>query len=88
MPTSRKRAKVRDARGARPGEPRKLTPRQYTRRRFFGWSLVVLGVAVGVGHWFQHLAGIDVLPRIIGELGLGYPMAGALAIAGVIVLSR
>jgi hypothetical protein len=68
-------------------EAKKLTPQQYMRRRFFGWTLVALAVLVGVSHWLAH---VGVLYEDTGlyDLTIGYPTAGLLGIAGAIVLSK
>jgi hypothetical protein len=94
MPRSRRRPEVTRARARkvqieqRKAEARRLSPRQFMRRRILGWSLVALGIAVAVFHWLEHLTVISVFPSVIGELGFGYPMGGALVVAGVIVLSK
>jgi len=53
-----------------------------------GWALVSLGVAVGVQHLLAHWGLFTVISRGWDDLAVGYPMAGLLAIAGTIVLSR
>jgi hypothetical protein len=68
-------------------EAKKLTPQQYMRRRFFGWTLVALGVLVGVTHWLAHL-GVLYEDTGLYDLTIGYPMAGVLGVAGAIVLSK
>lgn len=62
--------------------------RHYYRRRALGWGLVVLGILIGVEHWLEHLTVLSLFPRFISEVGLGYPIAAALVIAGAIVLSK
>jgi hypothetical protein len=90
---SRERAKARAARARQTrvqqerAEKRKLTPRQYARRRALGWSLVATGVTVGVLHWLQHLEVFTAFPSVFSDLGLGYPLAGLLGILGAIRLS-
>jgi hypothetical protein len=69
------------------GEAKKLTPQQYMRRRSFGWTLVALGVLVGVTHWLAHLGALYEDTGLY-DLTIGYPMAGALGVAGAIVLSK
>lgn len=68
-------------------EAKKLTPEQYMRRRVFGWTLVALGVVVGVTHWLAHL-GVLYEDKAIWDLTIGYPTAGILGVAGAIVLSK
>jgi hypothetical protein len=95
MPSSKgRRDRTRSARAQetqaaqRQAEARKLTPAQYTRRRAIGWALVALGVAVGVQHFLSHVALFTVISRGADDLLLGYPLAGALGVAGAIVLTR
>lgn len=93
MPRSRKRASTRQqqARAAQvaqqTSEAKKLTPEQYARRRAIGWTLVALGVIVGVTHWLAHL-GVLYEDRALWDLTIGYPTAGILGVAGAIVLSK
>lgn len=68
-------------------EVKKLTPEQYMRRRFFGWSLVALAVAVGATHWLAHL-GLLYKDNGLFDLTLGYPTAALLGVLGAIVLSK
>lgn len=68
-------------------ETKKLTPQQYMRRRFFGWTLVALAVVVGVTHWLAHLGALYEDTGLY-DLTIGYPMAGLLGVWGAIVLSK
>ena len=61
---------------------------EYRRRRFLGWALVSLGIAVVAQHLPSHWGPFTVISRGWDELAVGYLMAGLLAIAGTIVLSR
>jgi hypothetical protein len=93
MPSSKgRRGKTRSARetqaAQREAEAKKLTPAQYTRRRAIGWTLVGFGVVVGIQHFLSHLGLFTVISRGWDDLVLGYPLAGALGVAGAIVLSR
>jgi hypothetical protein len=93
MPKSKKRAKAREQRvlaaqrEQRKKEDRRLTPEQHMRRRAFGWSLVGLAVLVGVTHWLAHLGALYE-DRALWDLTIGYPTAGALAVVGILVLSK
>jgi hypothetical protein len=93
MLKSKKRREVSQIRAAetqaaqRKAEKRMLTPEQYTRRRIFGWTLVGLGILVGVTHWLAHF-GLLYDDTGLWDLTIGYPMAGLLAVAGAIVLSN
>lgn len=93
MPRSRKRpsTRQRQARAAQvaqqKSEAKKLTPEQYMRRRIIGWTLVALGVIVGVTHWLAHLGALYE-DRALWDLTIGYPTAGILGVAGAIVLSK
>lgn len=93
MPQSRQRKKTaaRKAQQARAQieqvEEKKMTPQQYMRIRAFGWTLVALGVIVGVSHWLAHL-GVLYEATGLADLLVGYPMAGLLGVAGAVVLSR
>lgn len=63
---------------------RQLNP--WTRRRVAAWSLFVLALVVAGQHVVAHL-GWRPIPLGMGwqDLLLGYPMAGALAVAAAIV---
>lgn len=94
-PTARRRNKTAEARARATqaaqreaeDEKRKMSPAAYRRRRFIGWSLVALGVAVGVEHFLEHIGLLNLFP-VLGEVGLGWPMAGLLGVAGAIILSK
>jgi hypothetical protein len=77
------RAQQREAEGRR-----QLTLRQYQVRRFGGWTLVGLGVAIGVSHWLAHLGLWGFASPGVMDLTVGYPTAVLLAVAGSIVLSK
>jgi hypothetical protein len=82
------RARARETQSAQSAaEKKKMTPEQYTRRRIFGWTLVVFAVLLGVTHWLAHL-GVLYQDRPLWDLTIGYPMAGLLGIGGAIVLSK
>ncbi len=72
----------------RRAEATKLTPAAYQRRRVLGWSLVALGVVVGLQHLVAHLGFFNVISPGVDDLVVGYPLAGLLGIAGAIVLSK
>lgn len=59
----------------------------YQRRRVFGWTLVALGVLVGVQHLIHHMGFWTLVSDGWDDLLVGYPMAGVLGVAGAIVLS-
>ncbi|MEX0650502.1 MAG: hypothetical protein WD186_00550 [Actinomycetota bacterium] len=69
-------------------ERRQLTLRQYQMRRFGGWSLIGVGVAVGVSHWLSHLGLWRFASEGVMDLAAGYPTAALLGVAGSIVLSK
>lgn len=69
-------------------EARKLSPAAYTRRRVLGWSVVALGVLIGVQHFVHHLGFFTLISPGWDDLVAGYPLAAFLGIAGAIVLSR
>ena len=91
---SRRRDKTGDARAAatqasqRRAERGKITPTAYRRRRIVGWSLVGLGVAIGIQHLFSHMGFFQVISAGWDDLLVGYPIAAALGIAGSVVLSK
>jgi hypothetical protein len=93
MPRPKKSKKSRERRARETqsaqqrAEKRKLTPEQFMRRRALGWGLVALAVVVGVSHWFAHV-GVLYEDKPLWDLTIGFPMAGALGVAGAIVLSR
>lgn len=72
--------------------PRKTqyTPAYYRRLRkqIAGWVLVGLGVVMAGSHVITHLGSFQVLPSTgWQDLLLGYPMAGILVLAGIVLLS-
>ncbi len=69
-------------------EARKLSPAAYTRRRVLGWSVVSLGVLIGVQHVMHHMGFFTLISPGWDDLVAGYPLAGLLGIAGAILLSR
>lgn len=82
-------ARARETRAAqRRAEEGKLTLPAYRRRRLLGWSLVTLGVIVGVQHFISHLGVFSLISPGVDDIVAGYPLAGLLGIAGAIVLSR
>jgi hypothetical protein len=93
MPRPKKRKKSRERRARETqaaqerAEKKKITPAQYMRRRALGWGLVALAIAVGVSHWLAHL-GVLYEDKVLWDLTIGYPLAGALGVGGAIVLSR
>jgi hypothetical protein len=93
MPESRKRRRASEKRAAETqaaqqrAEKRMLTPAQYMRRRSFGWSLVALGVLIGVTHWLAHL-GVLYEDTGLWDLTIGYPTAALVGVLGAVVLSK
>ncbi len=95
MPKSRGRrrvvsAKARETQAAQQqaAHRKQLTLAQYHLRRFFGWSLVTLGVGVGVSHWLAHIQLWRFASSGVMDLVAGYPMAVILVISGSIVLTK
>jgi len=76
-------------------EARKPRKTQYTpvyyqrlRKQIAGRALVGLGLLVGGSHVITHLGYFQVLPSAgWQDLVMGYPMAGVLVVAGVVLLS-
>jgi hypothetical protein len=62
-------------------------PAQYTRRRIFGWSLVALGLLIGVTHWLAHI-GLLYEDTGLWDLTIGYPTAALFGVLGAVVLSK
>lgn len=93
MPRPKKRKKSREQTARKTqaaqqqAQKKKITPTQYMRRRALGWGLVALAVLVGASHWLAHL-GVLYEDTGLWDLTIGYPMAGALGVAGAIVLSK
>jgi hypothetical protein len=69
-------------------ERRQLTLRQYQMRRFGGWSVIGVGVVVGVSHWLAHLGLWRFASDGVMDLTAGYPTAALLVVVGSIVLSK
>lgn len=93
-PRARRRDKPREAQARetqaaqKQAEARKLSPAAYTRRRVLGWSVVVLGVLIGVQHLMHHMGFFTLISPGWDDLVAGYPLAGVLGIAGAILLSK
>lgn len=93
MPRSKGRRKTKETRARttqiaqRDAERAKITPQQYARRRFLGWTLVTVGIAVAASHWLAHV-GVLYEDRPLWDLVAGYPAGIALGIGGTAVLSR
>jgi hypothetical protein len=67
------------------------TPAYYRQlyRRIAGWSLAGVGLLVAGSHVITHLGYFQVLPRVeLQDLLMGYPMAGVLFVAGIILLGK
>lgn len=64
---------------------RQLSP--WTRRRIAAWALFAVAALVAIQHMLAHL-GWRPLPFAMGlqDLLIGYPMAGVLAIVGLVAL--
>lgn len=75
-------------RSQRAAERRQISLRAYQFRRALGWSLVALGISVGVGHWLTHIQLWEFASQGVMDLVAGYPMAVLLAVAGTVVLSK
>lgn len=67
---------------------RQLTVRQYQMRRLGGWSLIWVGVALGVSHWLTHLGLWRFASEGVMDLTAGYPTAALLVVVGSIALSK
>ena len=93
-PQGKRRDKPREAQARetqaaqKQAEARKLSPAAYTRRRVLGWSVVALGVLIGVQHLMHHLGFFTLISPGWDDLVAGYPLAAILGIAGAILLSR
>lgn len=92
--TSKRRNKSREAQARatqasqQQAEKSYVSLQSYQRRRVFGWTLVVLGIVVGVQHLIAHVGLWTLISPGWDDLVAGYPMAGVLGIAGAIVLSK
>jgi len=91
-PKERAKARAARARAAQAAQSeadkRKLTPAQYSRKRVLGWVLVGLGVVVFVQHLVSHAGFFTLVSPGVDDLIAGYPLAGLLALAGALILSR
>lgn len=95
MPRSRQRTKVRSPQARktqteqeRASERKQISLKQYRARRLLGWTLVGLGVLVGVSHWLAHLEVWGFASPGIMDLVAGYPVAVALGVLGSIILTK
>lgn len=85
----RKEVQAKETQAAqRAAEGKRLSLESYRRRRIFGWSLVVLGVIVGVQHLIAHMGFWTLIAPGWDDLVAGYPVAGALGVGGAIILSK
>jgi hypothetical protein len=82
-------ARARETQAAqKQAETRKMTLAAYRRWRILGWTLVGMGVIVGVQHLISHLGVFNLISPGVDDIVVGYPMAGALGVAGILVLSK
>jgi hypothetical protein len=85
----RREAQARETQTAqRKAAKRKVSLRAYRVQRTLGWSLVVLGIIVGVSHWLAHIQVWGFASRGVMDLVAGYPMAGLLGVSGAVILTR
>jgi hypothetical protein len=93
-PASRRRDRTRQVRARetqaaqQQAERKRISPQTYRRRRILGWTLVALGVGVGLQHLGHHLGFYTLISEGWDDLVAGYPLAGLLGVVGAIVLSR
>lgn len=60
-----------------------------TRRlRIVGAGLMLLGLVIGVGHVFEHLLVLRLIPLGWQDLLIGYPTAGVLILTGFVLVGR
>lgn len=93
MPRSRgRKRKASRSYGAKSGSPRPARPaislRRYRVQRAAGWTLVGLGAVLGISHWLAHLGAWSFATPGVMDLVAGYPLAGALGLTGVLVLTK
>lgn len=69
-------------------EKKTMTLSAYRRRRATGWTLVVLGVVIGIQHLLHHMGFFTLVSPGVDDLIAGYPLAGLLGIGGAILLSK
>ena len=63
--------------------------RKWLIRRIAGFSLIGIGAVMALVHVVVHLGGLQYLPTTgLQDLLTGYPMAGLLAVAGGVIVSR
>ncbi len=81
-------ARARETKAAqRRAEERRISPAAYRRRRIGGWTLVALGVSVALQHLVHHFGAFTLISNGWDDLAAGYPLAGAVGVAGAIILS-
>ena len=80
-----------------PDGPRSRTPvaitaqpayRRWRRRRALALGVIVVGITIALSHMIEHLGRLHVLPGVVQDLVLGYPMAAALIVVGLIAYPR
>ncbi len=80
-----------------PDGPRLRTPvtvtaqpsyRRWRRRRALSLGVIIVGIAMALAHMVEHLGRLRVLPGVVQDLILGYPMAAVLIVVGLIVYPR
>lgn len=64
-------------------EKRRLASPSYYQQRLMASSLISIGMAIGVSHWFGHVGALASLSEAVG-----YPTAVILAAWGSITLTR
>ncbi len=86
--TAEARARATQAAQREAERKKAVSPGAYARRRFLGWTLVTLGVLVGLQHLIHHMGVFTLISPGWDDIVAGYPLAGALGVAGAIVLSK
>lgn len=76
-------------------EHQKAVKVQYTaayRRRLVlkaaGWALMAVGVIMALAHMVEHLGRLQLMSEGLQDLLIGYPMAGLLFVAGLVMIGR
>lgn len=79
--------------GSRPSEKTSQSPQasgpalRRDRRQIWGVGLLILGAVVFLQHLVSHMGFYTVLPGSLDDLLIGYPTAGVLVLAGLLLVS-
>jgi len=62
--------------------------RRWRLRRVAAIAVISIGILMALSHIIEHLGRVHLLPGVVQDLVLGYPMAGAFVVAGLFLYPK